>query len=45
MKKQIKIIIETEEDNDKIKDCFKTFLTEALKLEEQIIEIIVEDLK
>jgi len=43
MKKQIKIIIETEEDNDKIMNCFKTFLTEALKLEEQIIEIKVED--
>ncbi len=45
MRKSIKIIIETEEENEKIKNCFKTFLIEALKLEEQIIEIIVEDLK
>ena len=45
MKKQIKIIIETEEENNKIKDCFKTFLLEGLKSKEQIIEIVVEDSK
>ena len=44
MRKQIKIIIKTEEENKKIKDCFKTFLLGALKSKEQIIEIVVEDL-
>lgn len=43
MRKQIRIIIETEEDNTKIENAFKTFLREALKLEEQIIEIKVEE--
>lgn len=45
MRKQIKIIIETNEDNNKIKNCFKTFLLEGLKTKEQIIEIVVEDIK
>ena len=43
--KKITIKIDTEEENDKIKNCFKTFLLEGLKTKEQIIEIIVEDIK
>ena len=43
--KKITIKIETEEENDKIKNSIKTFLLEGLKTKEQIIEIIVEDIK
>ncbi len=43
--KKIVIKIETKEDNEKIKNSFKTFLLEGLKTKEQIIEIIVEDIE
>ncbi len=43
--KKITIKINTKEENEKIKNDFKTFLLEGLKSEEQIIEIIVEDIK
>ena len=45
MRKSIKIIIETKEENEKMKNDFKTFLLDGLNSEEQIIEIIVEDIK
>ncbi len=43
--KKIVIKIETKEDNEKIKNSFKTFLLEGLKTKEQLIEIIVEDIE
>ncbi len=42
--KKITIKIDTEEDNEKIKNCLKTYLLDGLKTKEQIIEIIVEDI-
>ena len=42
MRKEIKIVIDTEEENNKILNSMKTFLLEGLKSEEQIIEIKVE---
>ncbi len=43
--KKITIKIDTKEDNNKIKNCFKTYLLNSLESEKQIIEIVVEDLK
>ncbi len=43
--KKIVIKIETKEDNEDIKNSFKTFLLDGLKTKEQLIEIIVEDIK
>ena len=43
--KKITIKIDTEEEDEKIKNCIKTFLLEGLNSEEQIEEIIVEDIK
>ena len=46
MKKKIKIIIETEEDNEKIQKCLKVYFLDALKKpEKQLIEIKVEDIE
>ncbi len=46
MKKQIKIIIDTEEDNDKIGKCLEVYFLDALKNpEKQLIEIKVEDME
>ena len=41
--KKITIKIETKEDNNKIKNCFKTYLLNSLDSEKQIKEIKVED--
>lgn len=45
MRKLIKIIIETEEENKKIENCFRTFLLDSLKSKEQIIEIKVAEVE
>ena len=46
MKKKIEIIIDTEEDNDKIGKCLKMYFLDSFKNpEKQLISINVEDLE
>lgn len=46
MKKKIEIIIDTEEDNDKIMRCLKVYFLDSFKNpEKQLISINVEDIK
>ena len=44
MRKRILIILDTEEDNEQIKNCMKSYFLDALKdPENQLLEIVVED--
>jgi len=46
MKKEIKIIIDTEEDNEKISKCLKVYFLDSFKNpDKQLIKLEVEDLK